>query len=220
VAQFVFDASASPSYVSDIMRRIGRAERYIKEALPVLEAKRLMSTLKESSLKDPMTGLYNRRFLEEYVDTLVATVNRRSTILGLMMCDLDFFKQVNDTYGHNVGDTVLKETSAIIRNSVRASDIVVRYGGEEFLVLLKDLKGDEVARIAEKIRDKVAQTKVKISGGFVQKTISIGIAEFPKDTSNFWQGVKYSDVALYKAKQTGRNRVVRFDPSMWTEETY
>ncbi|MDP2167423.1 MAG: sensor domain-containing diguanylate cyclase [Thermodesulfovibrionales bacterium] len=217
VTQFIFENS---EVHKDMHKHVLRAQKYIKEALPVLEAKRLMDTLKESSLRDPMTGLYNRRFLEEYSETLVATTHRRGTNIGLLMCDLDFFKEVNDTYGHNVGDAVLRETSNIIRDSVRASDMVVRFGGEEFLAVLQDIKDGESRNIAEKIRKKIEETKIKMPKGFIQKTISIGIAEFPKDTPNFWQSIKYADIALYKAKDSGRNLTVRFTKDMWTSEGY
>lgn len=217
IAQFVFDQKES---LEDIQKLIAKAQRYIKEALPVLEAKRLMDTLKESSLKDPMTGFYNRRFLEEYSETLVASTQRRGSTLGLLMCDLDFFKEVNDTFGHNIGDMVLKETANIIRDAVRSSDMLIRFGGEEFLAVLQDVQDGESKALAEKIRKQLEETKIKMPRGFIQKTISIGISEFPKDTANFWQAIKFSDIALYKAKEGGRNLVKRFSRDMWSSEGY
>ncbi|MBI3592788.1 MAG: diguanylate cyclase [Nitrospirae bacterium] len=206
--------------IADVGKRISRAQQYIIEAQPVLEAKRLMKTLKESSFKDALTGLYNRRFLEESFENIIAGVLRRGTTLGLMMCDLDYFKQTNDQYGHDVGDMVLKETSNVIRKNVRSSDLVIRYGGEEFLVLLIDIKPEDSVSVAEKIRESIEATKVKITGGLIQKTISIGVSEFPSDTQNFWEAIKYADVALYKAKERGRNKVLRFAVEMWAGEKY
>lgn len=206
--------------IFDMKKDLGRAQQYISEVQPVLEAKRLMRTLKESATKDALTGFYNRRFLEESCDNIVAGTLRRGTTLGLLMCDLDFFKQTNDVYGHDVGDLVLKETASNIGKSVRNTDIVIRYGGEEFLVLLVDTKPEDAMTVAEKIRETLEETKVKMAGGFIQKTISIGVSEFPSDTQNFWECVKFADVALYKAKETGRNRVVRFALEMWTEDKY
>jgi diguanylate cyclase (GGDEF)-like protein len=217
IVEFMFEKNA---VTADMQRKVTMARKYIKEALPVLEAKRLMDTLKESSLRDSMTGLYNRRFLEEYSETLVASTHRRGTTLGLLMCDIDFFKEINDTYGHNIGDTVLKEASNIIKDSVRSSDMVIRFGGEEFLAVLQDLKDGESASIGEKIRKKMEDTKIKMPRGFIHKTISVGISEFPKDTANFWQAIKFSDIALYKAKDSGRNQVVRFTRDMWSTEEY
>jgi diguanylate cyclase (GGDEF)-like protein len=190
---------------------------YLRETAPVIEAKRLMDNLKESSLRDAMTGLYNRRFLEEYVTTLVATSQRRKSPFSVLMLDLDYFKQVNDTYGHEAGDKVLKALSEIITKSVRTSDMVVRYGGEEFLVILMDACADNAIKVAENIRSKVEETKISLPGTMLQKTISIGVSEFPLDADTFWQVVKYADVALYAAKTQGRNRVLRFDPVMWKE---
>ena len=188
---------------------------YLREAGPVLEAKRLMEHLRENSLRDPMTGLYNRRFLEDYVGALVSSCQRRKAVFSVLMLDLDFFKQVNDTHGHEAGDKVIKTLADILVRSVRGSDFAVRYGGEEFLLVLTDTGIEPALKVAEKIRAEVEATKVPLPSGILQKTISIGVSEFPTDADTFWQVVKYADVALYKAKAGGRNRVVRFLPEMW-----
>ncbi|RJQ51698.1 MAG: diguanylate cyclase [Nitrospiraceae bacterium] len=216
VVQFLFDKK---DYSADKKeKRLFRAEQYIRESLSVIEAKRLMHTLRESALKDSLTGLYNRRFLQEHSEAFVAGVLRRQKNVGLIMCDLDFFKQVNDLYGHNVGDDVLKETAEIIRKCIRSSDLVIRFGGEEFLVLMLDIKSGETVMVAGKIRETVEQTKIKVSDGVIKKTISLGVSEFPVDTESFWQAIKFADVALYRAKDKGRNQVVRFTADMWTEK--
>lgn len=190
---------------------------YMREAGPVLEAKRLMEHLRENSMRDAMTGLYNRRFLEEYVGQLVSASQRRKSPFSVLMLDLDFFKQVNDTYGHEAGDKVIKTLADILARNVRASDMVVRYGGEEFLMVLMDTGAEAAAAVAEKIRGEVEATKIPLPGMMLQKTISIGVSEFPEDSDTFWQVVKFADVALYKAKSAGRNRVVRFAREMWEE---
>ena len=192
---------------------------YLREAAPVLETKRLMETLREANLRDPMTGLNNRRFLEEYVETLVGNVQRKKTHLAILMLDLDFFKMVNDTYGHDAGDAVLKALAKVLKQSVRASDMVIRYGGEEFLILLQETDNHSAGLVAEKIRAAVEKLKTQVAGVVIEKTISIGMADFPTDSDTFWQAVKYADIALYRAKETGRNRVVRFDSTMWTNST-
>lgn len=201
-----------------LQRLIPFVNVYLREAAPVLETKRLMETLRESSLSDPMTGLNNRRFLEEYVDTLVANVQRRKTGLTVMMLDLDHFKMVNDTYGHDAGDTVLKALARVLRQSVRAADLVIRFGGEEFLILLVDTPHDQGDQVAEKIRAAVEAMTVQCGSTVLRKTISIGLSDFPTDSDTFWQAVKFADVALYQAKESGRNRVVRFNESMWTNK--
>lgn len=188
---------------------------YLREAGPVLEAKRLMEHLRENALRDAMTGLHNRRFLEEYVTALVSGSQRRKKPFSVLMLDLDFFKQVNDTHGHEAGDKVIKTLADILLRNVRTSDMAVRYGGEEFLLVLVDTPSDAALGVAEKIRKEVEGTKIPLQSGMLQKTISIGVAEFPKDSDTFWQVVKFADVALYKAKSSGRNRVVQFMPDMW-----
>ncbi|HEX6735899.1 MAG TPA: diguanylate cyclase [Azonexus sp.] len=190
---------------------------YLRETAPVLETKRLMESLRDSTLRDPMTGLNNRRFLEEYVETLVASVQRKRAHAAILMLDLDYFKMVNDTYGHDAGDAVLKALSTVLKQSVRAADLVIRYGGEEFLIILLDTSGAAAEGVAENIRATVEELKVPIAGVVLQKTISIGVADFPDDSETFWQAVKFADVALYQAKEQGRNRVVRFNPSMWSD---
>lgn len=209
-----------PERIDHLQSQLPYIGVYLRESAPVLEAKRLMDTLRESNLRDPMTGLNNRRFLEEFVETLVANVQRRKTALSILMLDLDFFKMVNDTHGHDAGDAVLKALAKTLQQSVRAADMVVRYGGEEFLILLLDAQGDQADRVAENIRAHVEAMKVHVGSTTLQKTISIGIADFPTDSDTFWQAVKFADVALYQAKETGRNRVIRFKPEMWSSGHY
>src|ERR1039457_3816448 len=196
------------------------AEHYIQETLPVIETKRLMKRLRDSALTDAMTGLRNRRFLEEYMDKLVAGILRRNKTLGLVMCDLDYFKQVNDQHGHDAGDAVLKETAKILRESLRDSDLAIRFGGEEFLVLLMDIEPESSMMVAEKIRKNIESASFKIPDGSIKKTLSLGVSEFPKDATSLWQAIKFADVALYRAKEGGRNRSVRFTEEMWTEQQF
>ena len=207
----------TPAEQDKLQSRIPFINVYLREAAPVLETKRLMESLRDSTLTDPMTGLNNRRFLEEYVETLVASVQRKRSHAAILMLDLDYFKMVNDTYGHDAGDAVLKALSTVLKQSVRASDLVIRYGGEEFLIILIDTVGEAAERVADNIRVAVENLKVQVAGIILQKTISIGISDFPTDSETFWQAVKFADVALYQAKERGRNRVIRFTPDMWSD---
>ncbi len=204
---------------SDLM---GLLRTYLSESAPVIASKRLVGLLKETTTIDALTGLLNRRFLGDSSETLISGILRRDSHMGVLMADIDFFKQVNDMYGHEVGDEVLKRVAQTLRDSVRRSDVVIRYGGEEFLILLMDdAKGESSTReVAEKIRKAVETATFQIPGGVLKKTISIGVSLFPDDTENFWQCIKYADVALYKAKEAGRNRVVVFKKEMWEEENY
>ncbi|MGE5548497.1 MAG: diguanylate cyclase [Solirubrobacterales bacterium] len=217
----VLQLIAPPDAERRVHEQIPYVNVYLREAAPVLETKKLMETLRESSLRDPMTGLNNRRFLEEYVDTLVATAQRRKAPLAVMMLDLDYFKMVNDTYGHDAGDAVIKALAKVLRQTVRSSDLVIRYGGEEFLVVLVDTPSGNADAVAEKIRSSVEALEIPTGTVVLKKTISIGIADFPSDSDTFWQAVKFADVALYQAKESGRNRVIRFSKEMWGDnKTY
>ncbi|VFQ46482.1 diguanylate cyclase [Desulfoluna butyratoxydans] len=218
VVQLLFPEPIGQEEIKERETKLFKAEQYINESLAVIETKRLMNSLQDAALIDPLTGLYNRRYLQEYTEKIVAGVLRRGKNIGLIMCDLDYFKQVNDTYGHHAGDLVLQETAKTIAQSVRDSDIVIRFGGEEFLVVLLDINDGESIDIAEKIRLKVQQVKFRLPDGVIQKTISLGASEFPKDTDTLWSCIKYADVALYRAKEEGRNRCIRFLAEMWTED--
>lgn len=208
----------TPERAACLSNKIPFVNVYLRETAPVLETKRLMESLRDSTLRDPMTGLHNRRFLEEYVETLVASVQRKRVHATIMMLDLDYFKMVNDTYGHDAGDAVLKALAGILRQAVRASDLIIRYGGEEFMIILLDTQGEAAEKVAEGIRLAVENMKVQVTGVVLQKTISIGLSDFPTDSDTFWQTVKFADIALYQAKSSGRNRVVRFNTSMWSDQ--
>lgn len=218
VVQIVYEPEMEP-FINLIIPYI---KGYLNEASPVLEARTYMDMLREQSLRDQLTGLYNRRFLDETIDKIAAQIKRRGTTLGILMVDIDYFKEVNDTYGHDMGDKVLKEIAKVLVKSVREADLVIRFGGEEFLVLLMDVQSGKSVEIAEKIRKAVESHTIESFGVVLRKTVSIGVSEFPEDSEKIWQCIKYADVALYKAKEMGRNRVVRFRfrPEFWTEESY
>jgi two-component system, cell cycle response regulator len=221
VVQFLFDpVDGKPLDRMQLQRQVDRATIYLKEAQSVLEAKRLLAALRDSALKDALTGLYNRRFLQEHSQQIVAGCQRRETNIGLLMCDLDYFKQVNDQYGHETGDLLLEETAAALLKTVREADYVIRFGGEEFLVLLIDVEEGETDTVAEKIRQAVAAVRVQTVNGPLSKTISIGVSTFPADGETLWQTIKFADVALYKAKDAGRDQVVHFLPEMWNGDSF
>ena len=221
VVQFLFDpVDGVPLDRMLLQHQVDRATLYLKEAQSVLEAKRLLAALRDSALKDALTGLYNRRFLQEHSQQIVAGCQRRGTNIGLLMCDLDYFKQVNDQYGHETGDLLLGETATALLKTVREADYVIRFGGEEFLVLLIDVEEGEADAVAEKIRQAVAAVRVQTANGPLNKTISIGVSIFPADGEALWQTIKFADVALYKAKDAGRDRVVHFLPEMWSGDSF
>ncbi|XPV82132.1 MAG: GGDEF domain-containing protein [Halarcobacter sp.] len=190
---------------------------YIDTAKPEIVSKKLMHMLELTARTDPLTGLFNRKYLEESVKTIVSQAKRSGITYGVFMADIDYFKMINDTYGHDVGDEAIKIISQTLIENVRESDIVVRFGGEEFIVLLYNCDEEYILEVAEKIR--IAFSKKEIPAGTTtfNKTISIGASIFPTHTDNFWQCLKYADLALYHAKENGRNKSVIFSKDILKE---
>jgi diguanylate cyclase (GGDEF)-like protein len=165
----------------------------------------VISQLQNLSTHDPLTGLKNRRFFAHNFHDECARSIRRQESIYLLFLDLDHFKTVNDKHGHHIGDIVLKETAALLKSQCRPYDIPVRWGGEEFLVLIRADHQEAAKSFAERLRQKVESGEM-FSIDF-PITISIGIAEYQvDDTLEIF--VERADKALYKAKQTGRNRVI------------
>lgn len=187
---------------------------YFELAVPVLQTKLLLNKLQETSLKDPMTHLYNRRYLEKYIEEELHT----GVGFSIMMIDIDFFKQVNDTYGHDVGDDVIIALADVLKNNTKGSDIAIRFGGEEFLVLTLNTTSENAYKIAESIHQEFKKLTFQVQKASFSKSLSIGIASYPRDGASAWQIIKYADIALYKAKESGRDKVMLFDKSMYTEE--
>lgn len=166
----------------------------------------------EMAITDQMTGLYNRRYLASHLSAMFDRAFWTGRPLSVMVLDLDHFKAINDTFGHDAGDKVIQEFADRIRNSVRGVDLACRYGGEEFLIAMPDTERRQAAAIAERLRLDVSAHKVKINAGRdeVAVTVSIGIAsteDGPKDDTA-QKLIKRADDALYAAKTGGRNRVI------------
>lgn len=169
---------------------------------------RLREALRIQSVRDALTGLYNRRYLEEVLEREVRRAGRASQSLGVLMLDLDHFKRFNDTYGHEAGDAVLRETAAFLLKNVRAEDFVCRFGGEELVVILPtaDLEGARTR--AERLRSKMRELTIMHQGkslGMV--TFSVGVAAFPQNGVSPKELMAAADAALYEAKRGGRDRV-------------
>jgi len=200
----------------DLMKKnIPSIKHYLEAAKPVIESQILMEKLKDTSLRDGMTGLYNRRFLEEVIDKIMSQASRNKDTYAVMMLDVDFFKMVNDTYGHDVGDKVIVALSKVLKSSIRDSDLAIRYGGEEFVIMLHNANDEGTMSIAKKIHSEFGNLSFDVGNGEpLKKTISIGIAKFPTDGDTIWKCIKYADTALYEAKDTGRNKIVEFKANM------
>ncbi|MCK9455118.1 GGDEF domain-containing protein [Sulfurimonas sp.] len=207
--------------VALMKKNIPSIRHYLEAAKPVIESQILMEKLRDTSLRDGMTGLYNRRFLEEVIDKIMSHANRHKESYAVLMLDVDFFKMVNDTYGHDTGDKVIVALSKVIKNSIREADLAIRYGGEEFLILLSNATDDGIMKVATKIHSAFGALSFDVgSSESLKKTLSIGIAKFPTDGDTIWKCIKYADTALYEAKNTGRNKIVEFKPEMFQGEDF
>jgi two-component system cell cycle response regulator len=164
----------------------------------------------ELAVTDSLTGLHNRRYLDNHLKVLFNRAAARSRALSVCITDIDRFKSVNDTYGHDAGDEVLREFAARIRSTVRGADLACRYGGEEFVVVMPDTDADAAASIAERLRDIIERTPfhLKGTGTAISITASLGIACNSMGAETPEQLLKQADRALYEAKNAGRNRVV------------
>jgi two-component system cell cycle response regulator len=163
----------------------------------------------EMAITDALTGLYNRRYMETHVGTLVEQAISRGKPLTVLVLDIDYFKSVNDSYGHDAGDDVLREFALRIRKSIRGIDLACRYGGEEFVVVMPETDMSVATMVAERLRRRIASEAfaVQQGGRTIEVTISIGIAALGRD-DNAATVLKRADQALYRAKRDGRNRVV------------
>lgn len=210
VLQILFTAEE----MMEVKHKLHTIRKYIEEAAPVIESKRLTQILEEATLKDPMTGLYNRRFLEQFSDRLTSTAERRESCLSMLLCDLDSFKNMNDEHGHEVGDLALREAVRVIIASVRNTDFVIRMGGDEFLAVLADSSPDKAMEVAERIRSSVEANKFTAASATFSMTLSMGVSVYPFDATDFDGCLRCADAALYAAKEAGSNKVVRFSPSL------
>ena len=167
----------------------------------------LYNRLQELSIYDPLTKIYNRRnFMKMFFDEF-ERVKKFNFKLSFLMIDIDLFKKVNDTHGHLVGDAVLIKVSQLIKINLREIDFVARLGGEEFAVILPQTGKFEAVKIAERIRLKVFDEEINVFDETLKTSISIGISSFPEDTENQEILMELADKALYKAKDSGRNKV-------------
>jgi diguanylate cyclase len=205
--------TANASYVRNQQLRATREQlRLGEQALQrqLAEIQILQAKLKEQAVRDPMTGLFNRRYLDTIVPHELARCARDGVPLCIMMMDIDHFKRVNDTYGHQGGDEVLKALASVLTDSVRVSDVACRYGGEEFLLLLPNMPVENALLRAEQWRAAFASTAVEFGGVTIRATVSIGIACYPDDGCTSDVLIRCADLALYRAKAEGRNRAVLF----------
>lgn len=173
---------------------------------------KLKETLLSQAIRDPLTTLFNRRFMEESLEREVRRAERNKRLLGIIMIDLDNFKTFNDTFGHDAGDTLLRELGSLLQSKVRGEDIACRYGGEEFTLILPEATIDGTRQRAEQIRGVVKRLKLRHRDHPLGRvTISVGIAMYPNHGPTGEDVLRAADEALYRAKGEGRDRVVVAD---------
>ena len=204
-----------------VTRDISEQKRYRTELLQVneklarqlKEIQELQSRLQEQAIRDALTGLFNRRYLDETLPRELSRAKREGYPLALIMVDIDHFKQVNDTYGHSAGDDVIRCLGAILRQGAREGDIACRYGGEEFIIALPRMSVEAALMRAEKWRMEVEEILVQHGDFKIHFTISAGASGYPDHATEHENLIECADLALYQSKNDGRNRVTCFDPS-------
>lgn len=197
------DIGGRPALIAvwaDVTERL-RAEREILA---------LQEKLREQAFRDPLTGLYNRLFLDECLEREFARCGRSGCPLSIVIADLDFFKSVNDRFGHQAGDAALRYMAGLLSAHARASDVVCRYGGEEFLLLLPDTAADVAWQRAEELRAALERQPVVWQAQQIRITASLGVSAYPVDAATQFDLIRAADAALYAAKAGGRNRVCRY----------
>ena len=218
------DYVTKPINFAELEARVRSLLRIKKLQQALSERERELSVMNDKllhiSLTDGLTGVDNRRALEQRLHEMFEHSLRLHEPIACVMCDIDHFKKVNDTYGHAAGDEVLKQFAEILKDEAREIDRVGRYGGEEFLLLLPGTVLDSAVTFAERLRQRVDDHTFSFEGGTLKRTMSCGVAAWPHPrVAGREEMLKAADDALYVAKELGRNRVVRFDSTEFNEHT-
>ncbi|UYN89850.1 MAG: diguanylate cyclase [Anaerolineales bacterium] len=188
--------------IRDITQRV-EVERQLREQIAQNEA--LQAQLREQNIRDPLTGVFNRRYLEESLHRELANATRKHEPLSVVMLDIDMFKSFNDTYGHAIGDLVLQTVGRILNENTRAGDIVCRYGGDEFVVVLPGATAETARTRVDECRRRFADAVFQVQGKSLRSTLSAGVTIYPLHADNAAALLECADRALYQAKQQGKN---------------
>ena len=176
-------------------------------ALSVASLK-LRETLREQSIRDPLTGLYNRRFMEESLERELERASRKKQPLAVLFLDLDHFKRFNDTFGHDAGDMVLQSLGDLLRTFFRATDICCRYGGEEFAIIMPESSSEDAVKRADALRSEVKSLRLQYKKNTLgMVTLSAGVAAFPEYAATSAELLEIADKCLYESKAKGRDVV-------------
>jgi two-component system cell cycle response regulator len=204
------DFVRKPVSVIEFLARVKaqlRLKRYFDEEKRLnFKLTRMNEQLSEMAVRDYLTGIYNRRYTVEYLDTEIERCIRYGNTFALVFLDIDNFKDYNDKYGHSVGDEALKHLCALLLNNIRKSDVLGRYGGEEFLIVLHNSTKEYAKKVAKRIKDKLSKDEFIINGINLKIQASFGISSYNKG-DNADKIIDRADTALYNAKNKGKNRV-------------
>jgi diguanylate cyclase (GGDEF)-like protein len=184
------------------------AQRTDRDLFAMLTYRERFERLASQVIRDPLTGVFNRLYLDTRLPEQIALEKRRQAGVAVLMVDIDYFKSVNDTYGHAGGDEALRHVARVLEANVRRGDIVCRYGGEEFVIILPGAKRREAMQVAEHVVAEVARRPVTLNGSAVGLTVTVGVAAAPIDGRIAAEVLARADQCLYEGKRTGRNRVV------------
>ena len=202
---FINLEAATPDFFK--AKYLGRLQALADQAAIAIENAQLFEEMEKLAITDSLTGLYNRRYFFAFAENEIERSKRYNKHLSIIMMDIDHFKKINDGFGHQVGDQVLKEIADICLAILRKVDVMCRYGGEEFVVLLPETEVADAAHAAERMCTAISSLRLKTEKGDVSVSVSIGVAEMEKSRSSFEKLLAAADSALYSAKETGRNRV-------------
>lgn len=206
VLGLLYLSSPEPGRLTDTKQKL--AATVAEHLTLAISNLKLRETLKHESIHDPLTGLFNRRHMEESLKREIFRAHRQEQSVGVIMIDIDHFKQFNDTFGHDAGDKVLRELANFLQINIRNSDIACRYGGEELLLILPDASLADTQHRAEQLRQGVKQLQVEYHHQLLNRiTISLGVACFPEEGLTGEAIIQAADIALYHAKKLGRDRV-------------
>lgn len=199
----------SPSASAELEEELESLQQLVEMSAMSIAGLNLRVRLEHQSIRDGLTNLFNRHFMEISLDREVRRAARNRTELAIFMLDVDHFKAFNDTFGHEAGDTVLREVAEVLRQSVRSEDIVCRYGGEEFVIIMPETSKEEAFDRAESIRLRIAGIRLRFRGEALREVnISIGVAVYPHTGNTLEEMLRAADRALYAAKHHGRNQTI------------
>ncbi len=201
------ESEGSDGYSIDELSKIGLS--LAEHIAPALSNLNLRDKLRSQAIRDPLTGLFNRRYMEETLDREIRRAARHQYSVGLIMCDIDQMKPINDRYGHDAGDVVLRQLGGLMKKIFRGEDVACRYGGDEFMIILPEASLSDVWQRAENLREMVKKTPFEYEGKLIGPvTVSIGVAAYPDLGSTIERLIQVSDAAAYLAKHEGGDRVM------------